>query len=178
MQNRTGVTTFGIASFAQVERYGERRNTANTPKRAIAISKPMARAISFPLNHFAIAFDTVTPPISTPHPKIMNPIEANLAVGGKLVQNESRNLYSPQSGENRSLIAYNFIEAPITIIAPDKIPVKRIPILSSIIPAKIRKNAKTLRKYSELQNVPYVSADHPLLDSSKVDSGDSTSTNM
>lgn len=78
----------------------------------------------------------------------------------------------------RSLIAYNLIEAPITITIPDSIPVKRIPILSRIIPAKMRKNANTLRKYSELQNVPYVSADHPLVVSNSVESGESTSTNM
>ena len=43
------------------------------PKRAVAISIPIANAISFPLNHFTIIFETVIPAISTPTPKIAYP---------------------------------------------------------------------------------------------------------
>ena len=53
-----------------------------TPKRASAISDPMASAISRPLNHLTIPRDTVIPAISTPQPKIMKPIAANLADAG------------------------------------------------------------------------------------------------
>ena len=65
---------------------------ANTPTRAMAISSPMARAISFPLNHFAIALDTVVPAISHPQPKIMNPNEASLALAGIDTHHESSQL--------------------------------------------------------------------------------------
>ena len=70
---------------------GDKRNTANTPKRAMAISIPIANAISLPLNHFTIPFDTVTPAISTPQPKIAKPIDAILADAGNEGQNELRN---------------------------------------------------------------------------------------
>ena len=53
-----------------------------TPRRANAISEPMAMAISRPLNHFTIPLETVMPAISTPQPKIMNPMAANLADAG------------------------------------------------------------------------------------------------
>ena len=50
---------------------------------------------------------------------------------------------------NQSEIAMNLMAAPITINDPDKIPVKRIPILSKMIPAKIKKKQNTFKKYSE-----------------------------
>ena len=53
-----------------------------TPKRARAISEPIARAISLPLNHFTIPRETVIPAISTPQPNIINPIADNLAEAG------------------------------------------------------------------------------------------------
>ena len=37
-------------------------------------SMPMAKAISFPLNHFTIIFETVIPAISTPTPNIAYPL--------------------------------------------------------------------------------------------------------
>ena len=43
------------------------------PRRAVAISNPMANAISFPLNHFTTIFDTVMPAVSTPTPKMAYP---------------------------------------------------------------------------------------------------------
>ncbi len=47
------------------------------PIRAVAISSPIAKAISFPLNHFTIVFETVTPAISIPTPKIAKPTAAS-----------------------------------------------------------------------------------------------------
>ncbi len=43
------------------------------PIRAVAISSPIAKAISLPLNHFTIILETVIPAISTPTPKIAYP---------------------------------------------------------------------------------------------------------
>ena len=48
------------------------------PKRAVAISKPIANAISFPLNHRTIILDTVIPAVSTPTPKIAYPRAATI----------------------------------------------------------------------------------------------------
>ena len=65
------------------------------PKRAVAISIPIANAISFPLNHFTIIFETVIPAISTPTPKIAYPkaakptcvfIPKNVSPTGKVVE--------------------------------------------------------------------------------------------
>ena len=50
--------------------------------RAIAISNPMAKAISLPLNHLARAFETVVPAISQPQPNIIKPSDAILALAG------------------------------------------------------------------------------------------------
>ena len=72
-------TSMSPPSFANT---GENIIHVATPRRASAISEPMAKAISRPLNHFTIPRDTVMPAISTPQPKIMNPIAANLADAG------------------------------------------------------------------------------------------------
>ena len=61
---------------------GEKIIQVATPRRASAISEPIARAISRPLNHFTIPRLTVMPAISQPHPKIMKPQAANLADAG------------------------------------------------------------------------------------------------
>ena len=61
---------------------GEKIIHVATPRRASAISEPMASAISRPLNHFTIPLETVIPAISQPQPKIMNPQAANLAEAG------------------------------------------------------------------------------------------------
>ena len=53
-----------------------------TPKRAKAISEPIAKAVSRPLNHLTIPRLTVIPAISTPLPKIIKPQAANLAEAG------------------------------------------------------------------------------------------------
>ena len=53
-----------------------------TPRRARAISEPIARAVSLPLNHLTIPRLTVIPAISHPHPNIIKPIAASLAEAG------------------------------------------------------------------------------------------------
>ncbi len=93
MQSRTpttatGRTTLGDPSSAT---HGERLNTAKTPSRAMAISRPIASAISFPVNHLTMAFETVIPAISVPQPKIMKPRQASFALAGMSVRNELKN---------------------------------------------------------------------------------------
>ena len=61
---------------------GEKIIHVATPRRARAISEPIASAISRPLNHFTIPRLTVIPAISQPQPKIMNPQAANFADAG------------------------------------------------------------------------------------------------
>ena len=55
---------------------GEAENAINIPPRAQAISRPIASAISFPLNHFTMIRETVIPAISTPTPNKEYPIIA------------------------------------------------------------------------------------------------------
>ena len=73
---------------------GDNQNTANTPSLAIAISRPIARAISLPANHLAIARDTVIPAISQPHPKIINPRHANFAFPGRSTHQEFNQVHN------------------------------------------------------------------------------------
>ena len=127
-------------------------NTANTPTRAIAISTPIAIAISLPLNHFAMAFDTVVPAISHPHPKIMNPNDAILALPGMDVHHVLSHAQKSVVW-NHSEMPTNFIRAPMTMSEPERRPVNLIPVLSRMKPARIR-NPQMLRKYSELEYVP------------------------
>ena len=47
------------------------------------------------------------------------------------------------------LTAYQLTRPPQTITAPERMAVKRTPILSRMMPAKIRKKTKTLRNVSE-----------------------------
>ena len=61
---------------------GENIMQVATPRRASAISEPIASAISRSLNHFTIPRDTVIPAISTPQPKIMKPTAENFADAG------------------------------------------------------------------------------------------------
>ena len=61
---------------------GENIIQVATPSRARAISDPIAKAISRPLNHLTIPLDTVIPAISQPQPKIINPQAANFADAG------------------------------------------------------------------------------------------------
>ena len=69
------------------------------------------------------------------------------------------------------------IAAPANIMEAERIPVKRIPILSRITPAMIRK-PQTLRIYSALAYVPKISGVQPRWFSTRAWSGDMTSTNM
>ena len=62
---------------------------------------------------------------------------------------------------NDSLTAYHLMTAPISITAPESTAVKRTPILSRMIPAKIRKNTNTLRNTSEPCMVPKAVESHP-----------------
>ena len=94
MQSNRPTTATGRATLGsppQLATQGDRLNTANTPSRAIAISRPIARASSFPVNHLTIARDTVTPAISVPQPKTMKPRQASFALAGMSVRNELRN---------------------------------------------------------------------------------------
>ena len=78
----------------------------------------------------------------------MKPKEAILALPG----NADHQLSSqPQNAVvwNQSVMPANLIEAPSTINPADSSPVKRMPILSRMMPAKMRKKTKTLRKYSD-----------------------------
>ena len=61
---------------------GEKIIQVATPRRASAISEPIASAISRPLNHFTTPRDTVMPPISAPQPKSIKPMAASLAEAG------------------------------------------------------------------------------------------------
>ena len=65
-----------------VSKNGEKIMHVATPRRARAISEPIARAISRPLNHFTIPRLTVIPAISHPQPKIINPDAASFADAG------------------------------------------------------------------------------------------------
>ena len=61
---------------------GENIMQVATPRRAKAISLPMAKAISRPWNHLTMPRLTVMPAISTPHPKIIKPTAESLAEAG------------------------------------------------------------------------------------------------
>ena len=124
---------------------------ANTPIRAIAISRPIARAISLPLNHLARILLTVVPAISQPQPKIIKPKAAILAEPGIAVHQELSQTILLAS--NQSEIPTYLIEAPKTIKPAESSPVKRTPILSRIIPAKMRK-PNTQSMYSADAYVP------------------------
>ena len=92
VQKPTGATTDWSNLLEMI---GASHITAKTPRRAIAISRPIARAISLPLNHLAIDFDTVVPAISQPQPKTMKPREAILALPGIAVHQLSSQAHMP-----------------------------------------------------------------------------------
>ena len=145
VQKPTGATIDLSKAF---EIIGAIHITAKTPRRAMAISRPIARAISLPSNHLAMAFETVVPAISAPQPKIMKPSDAIFALPGNATHQLSSQAQSPVVW-NQSVMPTNLIEAPTTIRLADSSPVKRMPILSRMMPAKMRKKTNTLRKYSE-----------------------------
>ena len=90
----------------------------------------------------------MVPAISQPQPNTMNPREAILALPGIATHQLSS---QPQNAVvwNQSLTPTSFMQAPATISEVDRMPVKRTPILSSMIPASIRK-PQTLSMYSAL----------------------------
>src|SRR5574344_2128069 len=57
------------------------------------------------------------------------------------------------------------MQAPMSITTPESRAVKRTPILSRMIPAKIRKKTKTLRKVSEPCMVPKAVESQPRVES-------------
>ena len=142
---RSGAVTELVPLTAKDElNIGASHIAANTPRRAIAISKPIARAISLPLNHLARILLTVVPAISQPQPKIMKPNMASLAlpgIAGHQALSHSTVLASAQE------IPQYLMKAPITIRLAESRPVKRTPILSRMIPAMMRK-PNTLSRYS------------------------------
>ena len=120
--------------------------------------------------------DTVVPAISQPQPKIMKPREAILALPGMAVHQLSSQALKPVPW-NHSLTPTNLIAAPSTIREAERVPVKRIPILSRMIPARIRK-PHTFRIYSDAAYVPNAPLSQPLADSIRDFRGDITSTNI
>ena len=121
--------------------------TAKTPRRAMAISRPIARAISLPLNHLASTLDTLVPSISQPQPKIIKPSEAILALAG-ISTHQLSSQPAKAVAWNHSLMPTNLMAAPSTIRPAESTPEKRTPSLSSMTPAMIRK-PQTLSMYSE-----------------------------
>ena len=77
-----------------------------------------------------------------------------------------------------SLTAYHLMQAPISITAPERRAVKRTPILSRMIPAKMRKKTNTLRNVSEPCIVPKASESQPRCDCMRSLIGERMSTKM
>ena len=145
-ENKNGATTEFMPFTAKCsEMSGEKNIAAKTPIRAIDISKPIANAISLPLNHFARILLTVVPAISQPQPNIIKPNIAIFAEPGIEVHHELSHAIS--LAPNHSEIPTYLIAAPSTISEAESSPVNRTPILSKMIPAKIKK-PKTLSRYS------------------------------
>ena len=77
-----------------------------------------------------------------------------------------------------SLTAYHLMMAPTSITAPESTAVKRTPILSRMMPAKMRKNTNTLRNTSEPCIVPKAVLSHPRVVSIRSLMGDRMSMKM
>ena len=77
-----------------------------------------------------------------------------------------------------SVTAYQLMLAPTTITAPDSTAVKRTPILSRMMPAKMRKNTNTLRNVSDPCMVPKAVESHPRVDCIRSLMGDRMSMKM
>ena len=60
-------------------------------------------------------------------------------------------------------MAYHFITAPTSITTPERTAVNLTPILSRMIPAKMRKNTNTFRKVSDPCIVPNAVESQPLV---------------
>ena len=136
---KLGVTAADIAAIGITN---QRETTVIWEK---ASGKPIANAISLPLNHFARILLTVVPAISQPQPNIIKPNIAIFAEPGIEVHHELSHTIS--LAPNHSEIPTYLIAAPSTISEAESSPVNRTPILSKMIPAKIKK-PKTLSRYS------------------------------
>ncbi|OPZ53579.1 MAG: hypothetical protein BWY89_01711 [Bacteroidetes bacterium ADurb.BinA012] len=69
--SRMSATRTGMETCPRALARGADPASANpVPILALAISSPIARASSLPLNHFTIIFETVIPAVSTPTPNI------------------------------------------------------------------------------------------------------------
>ena len=112
----------------------------------MAISSPIASAISLPLNHLARILETVVPAISHPQPKIMKPNMASLAEAGMVTHQEPSHAAKSVVWNQSEMPTY-LMAAPITMRLAESVPVKRTPILSRIIPAMMR-NPNTLSRNS------------------------------
>ena len=145
-QTRIGADTVlnALAIGREVER------ASAVPNLAVAISRPIARAISLPLNHFTMILDTVIPAVSTPTPNIAKPTPA-IRTCAFTCQNKTCHVW-PSSIWVET--AQYFIAVPITIIVAAIKPVKRTPILSRIKPPTISINRNTL-------NHPYALVKNP-----------------
>jgi hypothetical protein len=99
------------------------------PMRAPASCSPMAVAISLPLNHLTMTFDTVMPATSTPMPKKENPMAATHTCvrTGKPETSPIQHMATPK-----------------TITREARMPVKRTPFLSRMMPPMMSMNANTL----------------------------------
>lgn len=93
-----------------------------------------------------MAFDTVMPAISQPQPNTVKPRAASLALPGISTHHDDSHC-SKGVPSNHELMAYSLIHAPANISEAESVPVKRTPILSSMMPAKMRK-PNTLSIYS------------------------------
>ena len=142
----------------------------------MAISSPIASAISLPLNHLARIFDTLVPSISQPQPKIMKPSDAILALAG-ISTHQLPSHWAKPVVWNQSLIPTNLMAAPATIRPADSMPEKRTPSLSSITPARMRK-PQTLSMYSDAAYLPNTLLFQPRSLSTSDLSGLITSTNI
>ncbi len=77
-----------------------------------------------------------------------------------------------------SLTAYHLMMAPTSMTAVESTMVKRTPILSRMMPAKMRKNANTLRNTSEPCMVPKAVESQPRSDCMRSLMGDRMSMKM
>ena len=104
------------------------------PRRARASCRPIAKAISRPLNHFAIARLTVTPAISLPRPNIAHPAYASDSDG---LANAPESHVQRRLPAKLSDMAYVIKAAPPTISPTNIEPVSLTPQRSSSIPQTI-----------------------------------------
>ena len=77
-----------------------------------------------------------------------------------------------------SATAYHLMRAPTSMTAPESTAVKRTPILSRMMPAKMRKNTNTLRKVSEPCMVPKAVESQPRVSSMRSLMGERMSMKM